>query len=210
MPDTGDPAGANSAECALSFRLNGEWGWAALVRAVGVFSWIIHYPQAPDPIPAGRCARRRTCARTTLATIAVNMVAATLAWSRQPEVSAATATAAVIGVAISCTDQVARLSSMMRQCSLLQRDLPQFNPPRVNRGTGLSGPAALRATTRTPTTRRWTGAVRRDSPVRVAAWDGGAVLAVSLSIQPRQAGLFCLNLGNASSMAEQKLRMDQE
>ena len=65
--------------------------------------------------------------RTSLATIAVNMVAATLTCSRHPEVSAATATAVVIGVAISCTDQVARLSSMMRQCSLLQRDLPQFN-----------------------------------------------------------------------------------
>ena len=31
-----------------------------------------------------------------------------------------------------------------------------------------------------------------------------------LSIHPRQAGLFCFNLGNASSMAEKKLGMDKE
>jgi len=93
---------------------------------------------------------------------------------------------------ISCTDQVARGSSMTRQCSLLSAISRNSTRPRVNRGTGSSGPAALPATTRTPTTRRWTGAVRGDSPGTVAVCDGGALVAAPPVHPPETGGPFLL------------------
>jgi hypothetical protein len=109
-----------------------------------------------------------------------------------PEASASTAPPAVIGIAISCTDQVARLFEHAVAVLLAQRDLIQSIRPKADRSTGSSGPAVLPATTQTPTTRRWTGAVRGDSPGTVAVCDGGAMLAASLSIHPRQAGPLLL------------------
>ena len=78
--------------------------------AVGVFSWTIDYWKAPTPslrvvrpvLAGGTLRGYRHGDR-----IAIKMVAATLAWSRHPKASACTATAAVISVVISCTDQVA-------------------------------------------------------------------------------------------------------